>query len=600
MCGISGIIQTNGLAVEAGELQRMNAVIRHRGPDGDGFYFDDCIGLAHRRLAILGLGDEGIQPMALDDQYVITFNGEIYNYIEIGKELEAKGYTISYQTDTEVLLKAYDCWGVDCLNRFNGMWSFALYDRVKKLLFCSRDRFGVKPFYYTSRDSRFLFGSEIRQLLELTGDARVNQQVLLDYLFTGLEDHREDCFFSGIKKLPAAHYLLYSIDKQEFEIKKYYDLTEGVKARTEEIQSTAHFRALFSDAVAMRLRSDVKVGTCLSGGLDSSAIAATAAGLYAIPGNEAFSAIHAKSVDKAGDESDYARMVADFSGLNLIITEPSYSDLMQECAEVIRVQEEPFGSPSVLMQYNVMRQARKHGLIVLLDGQGGDETLLGYERYFASYLAEIPLLAKLSAFRQLSLNSKLSLKDLLLYTLYFSFPQIRKQRVKSRFGFVSSRYLNTYDFSILSQLAGSNHNALQIREISRFQLPHLLKYEDKNSMAWSVEARLPFLDYRLVEYALSLGIDWKIRNGWSKFILRDSMKGKLPDEIIWRKNKFGFEAPEDWVKSQSVEFHKVIANSAIIQKLTGNQAVQTDDSTVLWRLFNIAVWEKTFNVRWDS
>ncbi len=599
MCGISGIIHRDGSPVLQNDLERMNAVIAHRGPDGDGFFLENELGLAHRRLAILGLGEEGKQPMFLDDRYVITYNGEIYNYIEVGRKLEELGYSFSYQTDTEVILKAWDCWGVDCLQQFNGMWSFALYDRQTRELWCCRDRYGVKPFYYTVSENRFLFGSEIKQLLEITRQAVLNQPVLLDYLLAGLEDHRPETFFKGILKLPAGNYLRYSFDKQEFAVEPWYVLKSETGGQTENPADSSEFLRRLKDAVRLRLRSDVKVGTCLSGGLDSSAIAALAAKSVKQENGSAFSAIHARSVDKAGDESAFAHAVAEFAGLDLQITEPSYKDLLAECLEVIRVQEEPFGSPSVLMQYNVMREARKHGIVVLLDGQGGDETLLGYERYFVPYLSSLSMSERVSAFRMLASNSGLGLSSLLAYFLYFRFPAIRRKRIRKRFHFIQDEYHNQLDTNMLKKLSTDKIPDLQLQEITRFQLPHLLKYEDKNSMAWSVEARLPFLDYRLLEYALTLDPSWKIREGWSKFIVRDALKGQLPDSILWRKNKFGFEAPPGWVNAQSEAFHKEISRSAIIHKLTGGKALVIRDPVVLWRLFNIAAWERMYHVKWE-
>lgn len=599
MCGISGIIHRDGSPVLQNDLERMNAVIAHRGPDGDGFFLENELGLAHRRLAILGLGEEGKQPMFLDDRYVITYNGEIYNYIEVGRKLEELGYSFSYQTDTEVILKAWDCWGVDCLQQFNGMWSFALYDRQTRELWCCRDRYGVKPFYYTVSENRFLFGSEIKQLLEITRQAVLNQTVLLDYLLAGLEEHRPETFFKGILKLPAGNYLRYSFDKQEFAVEPWYVLKSETGGQTENPADSSEFLRRLKDAVRLRLRSDVKVGTCLSGGLDSSAIAALAAKSVKQENGSAFSAIHARSVDKAGDESAFAHAVAEFAGLDLQITEPSYKDLLAECLEVIRVQEEPFGSPSVLMQYNVMREARKHGIVVLLDGQGGDETLLGYERYFVPYLSSLSMSERVSAFRMLASNSGLGLSSLMAYFLYFRFPAIRRKRIRKRFYFIQNEYHNQLDTNMLKKLSTDKIPDLQLQEITRFQLPHLLKYEDKNSMAWSVEARLPFLDYRLLEYALTLDPSWKIREGWSKFIVRDALKGQLPDSILWRKNKFGFEAPPGWVSAQSEAFHKEISQSAIIHKLTGGKALVIRDPVVLWRLFNIAAWERMYHVKWE-
>ncbi|MCX6273402.1 MAG: asparagine synthase (glutamine-hydrolyzing) [Bacteroidetes bacterium] len=603
MCGISGIIRMDNGEAGMTDIRRMNDTIRHRGPDGEGFFMEGNLALGHRRLAIIGLGPEGYQPMELADNYVVTYNGEIYNYIEIGKELQAAGYQVSFQSDTEILLKAYDHWGVNCLQHFNGMWSFALYDRRNRILFCSRDRFGVKPFYYTTRNNLFLFGSEIKQLLAVTGHSRVNRRVLLDYLVTGFEDHREDCFFDGISKLPASHYLLYDLENHSFRIEKYYQL-EGndFSLSHKQEDKLSAFSFLLGDAVRLRLRSDVKVGTCLSGGLDSSAIASLAAGLYRAANIDPFTAIHARSVEKDTDESPFAAEVAGRSGMNLMITEPSYGELISECDRIIGVLEEPFGSPSILMQSYVMQAAGANKIKVLLDGQGGDELLLGYERYFTSYLKQFPLGQKLKAFRQLSRHSRLSLRELLLYYMYFSIPSIREKRLRDRFSFLSNSALQDVDFDLLKEvnMTGKDIRQMQVQEITRFQLPHLLKYEDRNSMSFSVEARLPFLDYRLVEFCLSLDTGLKISKGWSKYILRKSMEGRLPDSIVWRKNKFGFEAPKKWLNNNNLQFTTSIQESEILAKLIRVKPQHFDDPAVLWRLFNIARWEKIFSVRSDG
>ena len=420
MCGISGIIRQDNLSVNKTDIEGMNNLIAHRGPDGEGFYFGDNFAFGHRRLAIIDLTENGHQPMSYKNQYVITFNGEIYNYIEIKKELVELGYTFQSDSDTEVILAAFHKWGHDCVSRFNGMWSFAIYDQITNSIFCSRDRFGVKPFYFSAVNQQFVFGSEIKQILSLKKDVKLNHKMALDYLITGLEEHTNTTFFEGIEKLPPSHNLIYNLKTHEYFINRYYQIAfhKNVNELNEK-GAEEKFMFDFINSIQLRMRSDVKVGTCLSGGLDSSSVAAVAGLQYKESSNQKFIAIHAKSTEKSTDESELAKQVADFCQLDLQIVEPSAENFIQSIDEVIYTQEEPFGSPSVFMQYFVLKKARELNCLVMLDGQGGDETLLGYEKYYPAYLMTLKGLKKWKGFMNASKNSKLSRKEVLSYFFYF-------------------------------------------------------------------------------------------------------------------------------------------------------------------------------------
>jgi asparagine synthase (glutamine-hydrolysing) len=442
MCGISGIIQKNNVSVDKTQLEKMNTAIAHRGPDGEGFYYGSNFGLGHRRLAIIDLSQNGHQPMAYQEHLVITFNGEIYNYLEIREDLRLLGYVFTSNSDTEVILAAYAQWGEECVSRFNGMWAFAIFDKQKNILFCSRDRFGVKPFYFTVADSSFIFGSEIKQIISVTNKSVLNEKIALDYLIVGMEEHTNQTFFADILKLQPSHNLIYDLTTHHFEIKQYYQIEKSTLiSNLNEQDSVDKYGAEFRRSILLRLRSDVKVGTCLSGGLDSSSVAAIGGEIYKKTANQKFIAIHAKSSETDSDESLLAKEVADFCDLDLHIVEPNANDFKSNLDEVIYTQEEPFGSPSVFMQYFVLKKARSMNCIVMLDGQGGDETLLGYEKYYPAYLMSLKGIAKWKGFMNASKNSKLSRKEVLAYFFYFTRYKLRLKRLKKRHAyFKASRF----------------------------------------------------------------------------------------------------------------------------------------------------------------
>jgi asparagine synthase (glutamine-hydrolysing) len=602
MCGIAGIIDLSGKDVSSEAISSMTDIISHRGPDDEGVYVDGNLGLGHRRLSILDLSASGHQPMFLEDRYVIVYNGEVYNYLEIREELILLGHEFQSKSDTEVILRSYSVWGEECVHKFNGMWSFVIYDKQAKTAFCSRDRFGIKPFYYAFVDDLFVFGSEIKQLLPFFGKRIVNKKVLLDYLVFGLEEHLDETFFNGIIKLPASHQLLFNLSDNSITKKKYYSINiDPAVAQLSKEDSTELWKNEFDRAVSYRLRSDVKVGTCLSGGVDSSSIASIASSSYSINNDNKFCAITAKSEDVSNDESGYAKQVVDFSNLDWHLVTPKNEDFKKVLDKVIEAQEEPFGSTSIVMQYFVMEKAKEIDCTVLLDGQGGDETLLGYGKYYPAYLMSLPFLQRVVAFFKSSTNSKLSRRDLLLYMLYFTNAKLRMKRQFKRYSFLKKEYFTFTSKNIMERLAEvyTDVNKLQVFEIEKTQLPHLLRYEDKNSMRHSVETRLPFLDYKLLELSLSINHQYKITDGWTKHILRKSMVGKLPEEVIWRKNKFGFESPAKIWLSDKAWLLKEINKSKILSKLSKSVITEKDDLNLLWKLFNIARWEQIYNVEID-
>jgi len=597
MCGISGVINKNNKSVEELLIHQMTNIIAHRGPDSSGSYLYKNIAFGHRRLSILDLSSSGHQPMKYLDDLVITYNGEIYNFIEIREELIQKGYIFDSNSDTEVILKAYHCWGKTCVNYFNGMWSFSILDIKQKIVFCSRDRFGVKPFYYIENNDLFSFGSEISQLLPFLPNRILNKKVALDYLISGIEECSNETFFKDIYLLKGGHNLVFDLQTNSYEIERYYNLKLSDQKNT----SVDDYIQELKRSITLRLRSDVKVGSCLSGGIDSSTISSFASKIYQ-NSNEKFMAIHAKSSEYKTDESEFAKIVSKIANINLNFVEPSYSDFKSNILSIIKIQQEPFGSLSIIMQYFVFKKAKELGCIVMLDGQGGDETLLGYERYYPAIVKSKKGIAKLKALLQSSKNSRLSLLDTIKYQYYFSNYKLRLKRLKYKNSFYKSEILNEYESEELRIISESYNDIsiLQKNEIESSQLPHLLKYEDRNSMANSIESRLPFLDYKLVELSLNTNNSLKIKDGWTKFILRKAAETILPKEIVWRKNKLGFNAPEKtWTKEFENEMIKEIEQSEILNNFIQFKKLyfKNLDLRTKWRLYNFSVWEKEFKVK---
>ena len=607
MCGICGIINKCGSAVSAPLICRMNDLAAHRGPDGSGTFHAPGLALGHRRLAILDLNPRGAQPMAWGSHLQIVFNGEIYNFLEIRAELERLGLRFRTGTDTEVILAAYDTWGAACLDRFNGMWAFAIYDARDHSLFLARDRFGVKPLYYTDQPDVFGFSSEIRQLLPLLPAVQANRRVLLEWIATSFENHRDETMFDGIRSLPAGHRMRIDLHSVEPRPERWYAIRDIPDARIlSDREASERLRWLLDDAVRLRLRSDVRVGTCLSGGLDSSAVSTIAGRLYRESGAGRFLAVHARATEAAIDESHWARMIAEREDMELSIVTPSMSDFVSTLEDVVATQEEPFLTPSMFMGWHVFRDARARGCPVMLNGQGADEVLLGYERYFTAATLHDPWWSKIrSAFLE-SRRSRLSLWQAIQYKAYFGMPAVRRTRLRRR-SFLRPEFVAETDFSWVDRAAEafSDIGSMQRQEITCWQLPKLLRYEDRNSMRHSIETRLPFLDYRLVEFAVSLPVSQKIRVGWTKYVLRTATQNLLPHEVVWRRDKVGFESPTStWMRSHLPSVRTAIGDSPILRTVCDVDALLQRlpdlDPVRQWQFFNLACWERIFAVRWPN
>lgn len=591
MCGICGVI---GEPVEDNVVRKMLDAIAHRGPDDEGIFKDNDIFLGHRRLSILDLSVSGHQPM-IYDRYIIVFNGEIFNYIELRTMLEEKGHVFSTGTDTEVILHGYAEWGNESFKKMRGMWSLALYDKKSRKIIFSRDRFGIKPFYYYSNKGRFVFASEIPALFAAGISAEPNMSVILTYLAVGNDDNGKDTFFCNIHQLPGGCYIEYDLKQKTYSEFKFYDLTTSIKC--DYIEKS--FEDVFNEALSIHMRSDVKIGSCLSGGLDSSTLAAAIQ--QKLNFGQRLSAVTAKSELKTNDESELARRVAIYSNMDWNVVCPTYEDFLAEHKQMLINQAEPVGSPSVFMQYMVMKKARDCGIKVMFDGQGGDETLLGYERYYVTYILFLlksgELINAIKAYKDITKNSKLTMASLFKYLVYFGCLRARKIILRKRLYFIKQEYMEIlFSKNIKYLKQPMDILKLQIEEITDSQLPHLLRYEDRNSMYFSIEARCPYVDHVYVEKALQLPYKSKIAGGWTKMCMRQLAEKIIPKSIAWRKNKFGFEAPEAiWLNKYLPVMQENVNNSKLLKKITS----EIPDLSMLslrlrWRLYNLAVWEKQY------
>lgn len=612
MCGIGALFNPWGRVTPAQmefDIRRLMAPIEHRGPDGEGFYVDSqgqacsSLALGHRRLAILDLSEGGRQPMAWADRFVISFNGEIYNYRELRHSLEALGFHFGSDSDTEVLLAAYAAWGEAMLDRLNGMWAFVLWDRFEKRLIASRDRYGVKPLLWSIRDGVLQIASEPVQLLQLGEAPRADLDELATYLVAGkVGAGPTRTFFEGIHALPPGALLRCSSQDPVPKVESWYSLQAAVGSMDPHHAQQAYL-LLLSDAVQLRLRSDVPVGSCLSGGLDSSALVMLASGLRS-PEAGPLHCIHALANEPALDESDYARNVATAASAELHCVAPGRDEVWAAMDAVIRAQQEPFASPSIFLQYFVMAEARRQGCTVMLDGQGADETLLGYAKYITPVLAQafkrggFAALARAvgQCFRSRSQLTPFALVQL-LGGMALAGPRL--QLARRRMSFLHLPITSSSSLYRRISQAAADPLQTQLLDIFHTNLPALLRYEDRNSMAHSIEARLPFLDYRVVEAALAMPVEARIHNGWSKYPLRAT--ALLPDKVRWRTTKLAFNAPDrSWLGGNPQLLARVL-DSPLIAAIADRRQLERCWSGLSlleqWRLFNTASWAALMGVK---
>ncbi|AGH97798.1 asparagine synthase (glutamine-hydrolyzing) [Micavibrio aeruginosavorus] len=664
MCGISGFISSR--SVPENSLRNMNNIIRHRGPDGEGFVLftesvemplvlsgadtpnftaenrpswfpdnseqafpnDAYVGFGHRRLSILDLSPLGHQPMSYaEGRYWITYNGEVYNYLELRAELENLGHKFVSRTDTEVILAAYAEWGKDCLEKFNGMWAFAIFDRRENKVFLARDRFGVKPLYYwVAPDNNFYFGSEIKQFTVIPGwNAIVNVQRAYDFLVWGITDHTEETLFQRVFHIRPGHSAEINISdgvshsNGRIYTTKWYDIPENKFSGSMDKAAT-DFYNLLKQSVELRLRSDVAVGSCLSGGLDSSSIVCLMKDILREAGannaQKTFSAL--SKVDKF-NEQKWIEAVVCHAQTDSHYTCPEMSDLFDVSNTITWHQDEPFGSTSIFAQWNVFKLAAEDEARVMLDGQGADEQLFGYHGAMGVRFGTL--------FRTMRWGQ--------LFREFVLVHNIHGYPYKTLVGQFAASVLPQSIQSVLRRAMGKttpvpawlNWNVLPAKVVSPFRgaeksvydychaqmtstnLQMLLHWEDRDSMAHSIESRVPFLDYRVVEFSMALPDDYKIKDGVTKRILRLAMDGVIPDEIRDRMDKIGFATPEEvWVREtapdvfrqkmkEAIDNSQGILNSNCVDLLEDIIAGRKPFSFVIWRMINFGEWMKLFSVR---
>jgi asparagine synthase (glutamine-hydrolysing) len=546
MCGIAGFATTKTLDYPGQFLDRMISTLGHRGPDDQGTFKEGSIFLGHRRLSILDLSRAGQQPMiSHDGKIVICHNGEVYNYIELRRNFERQGTRFTTETDTEVILEAFRRNGPLAYDSFNGMFAFALYDRPHRRLHLVRDRLGIKPLYYTINEKGLFFASEIKSLLSLPFVVRrSNPHTLGAYLAWGLLDYSEETFYDGIFQVLPGHELLWEIESGHYRTRCYYDLTRkvGYVRFKDNEQYAERFRELFEDSVKLRLRSDVTVGACLSGGLDSSAVVAAALKVWPQKVNRSFNTFTSRFSDRLLDEWEYASEFAKDRVVNMNQIFPTGREFWSKFDELIHVQDGPFTSASVFAQWCLMRKVKEEHVKVLLDGQGGDEALCGYRKFYIVYLRELLRQRSWRAFVE-EIFYLLKTRNRVFFNpgnFWRYLPDNLKPKVCNPVSWLSSKMiLDKPNFAAAEDVVSR-----QLLDLKYFSLPSLLHYEDRNSMAFSIEARVPFLDYRLVEYLLSVPTEVKLHHGMTKRILRQALADWIPKKIALRRSKLAFAVPE--------------------------------------------------------
>lgn len=622
MCGIAGCLKQKG-EINRDKFERMVDIIEHRGPDDRGTFYENDLALGHRRLSIIDLSADGHQPFFYENRYVVVFNGEIYNYLELKEGLRKKGYHFSTKTDTEVLAASYAYWGEACVEHFNGMWAFAIYDREEQKIFASRDRFGVKPFYYTEQEDMFLFSSEIKQFFEiLEQKPRANRECLLQYIIRGNIDYSNETMFRDVFQLQGGHNLIYDVRNHSYKIKRYYDI-RNIKERKDAYETACQkFSKRFYESVKLRLRADVLVGYALSGGLDSSSIVCMADKINKENNLSVQHTISSCFEDKRYDEQEYIDEVVKKTSAVSHKVFPQESNLFIDLDKVIWHMDEPFGSTSAYAQWNVFEAAGRNGLKVMLDGQGADEQLAGYTLFYTVLFADC---LKKRKFKELWREWKayktvravtekhISAKEILVSAFSATFLSKLKYVVKSIY-FMQPKKRPPVSYrqfirAVQQEPPYSRSDAREyIAESLEQGLSPLLHSEDRNSMAHSVESRVPFLDYRLVETIYAMPFNYKLKDGISKAVLRDGLQGVLPDMIRTRYSKLGFVTPEDqWINHNYDKYREELRESAdiladiidsnkVMKWFDRNQGKIRRQDFTAWRIICAGHWARVFQV----
>ena len=638
MCGIAGSFSPRGIDAEL--LPRMARSIGHRGPDGEGFLLfgdadgirvsteglegarprgPDTVGFAHLRLSIIDLSEANDQPMTdASGELALIFNGEVYNYVELREELKGLGHEFRTSGDTEVVLASYAEWGEACLERFVGMWAFVMLDLRRRVLFLARDRFGVKPLYYSSDGGALHFASEIKAFLD-TGAVRTepDEDVVRRYLLAGATDETERTFFRGIRSLPPAHSMTLELDRDPPSdpfVDRYWSIPEE-GYRGSRADAASEFRSLFFDSVALHARSDVPVGTCLSGGLDSSSIVCVAEELRGrgeIP-SYTHSGFGYLPDDEELSERRFMEEVVRATELQMTYVEVTPERWAEALPLIARQQDEPFGSTSIAAQWFVFEAAKQGGMKVMLDGQGPDETLGGYHGYF-------PLIAKAllrsrhpfryrrfaRALEQEHGTPRMSARDAMREMSPRRRRRAQPEPVPPPTAAILSGELQgrlrpeDYDSPEFDSV-----HALLAAHTTSLGLPALLRFEDRNSMAHSIEARVPFLDHRLVELAFRLPPHYKMDGAETKSVLREALEGVLPEPIRTRRDKIGFRAEpsavwriaerhRDGLLAERTPYEGAWFHTGAVSDLMAGSDRSLEAEWAAWRVINTKLWLRSF------
>ncbi|HLJ02892.1 MAG TPA: asparagine synthase (glutamine-hydrolyzing) [Solirubrobacteraceae bacterium] len=570
MCGIAGLMNRDGRPADPAAVQAITAVLAHRGPDGEGVHVDGCVGLGHRRLAILDLSDAGRQPLpCVDGRYWVTFNGEIYNFVELRRELESHGYRFRTQTDTEVIGVAYDFWGADCVLRFNGMWAFAIWDSTDKELFLSRDRFGIKPLFYLLTPARFAFASELKSFLCLEDfEPRQNSKMTWVALFRpGRFEMLDETLLEGVRQLHGGHSML--VTKERSRTWRWWRTLDHVPPAASTLKAQAEeYRELFFDSCRLRLRSDVPIATCLSGGIDSSAVICTLAALHSELDSKGRAERISPDYQRAfvatypgtyKDESRYAQLAIERSGAT-----PRYREM--DPSEAVTTLEqftydfENIGISLLFPLWSIYRELRRDGVAVSLDGHGGDELFAGYSQHvsealrwtnlFRSPARTWDLVDTLKALDESHGPSRAGLVIDQAKAALRSKPggaagTLHPQWSRGPFAIDEELQLDDAEERQIDSL--DPLNAFLYRAVHQNALPNLLRNFDRCSMAHGVEIRMPFMDWRLVCYAFAVPDTSKLGGGFTKRIVREAMRGVMPEPLLARRDKIGFMPPlREW------------------------------------------------------
>lgn len=615
MCGIAGFFNSrlnNNQALEG--IERMLQAIAHRGPDARGTWWHNGLVFGHNRLSIIDLSHEADQPMHYHGNAMV-FNGEVYNYLEIRKELLTKDYRFTTQSDSEVVMAAYLEWGTDCVNHFVGMWAFAIYDSKENLVFASRDRFGIKPFYYISKDNSFYFASELKALKQtpvFSNNLNLNQ--VSRGLQMGWLCYNDETYFEDISALPAAHNLVIRFSSNEIEhieISRYWDIYTGDYSDASFAEKTDQFREMFAESIALHMRSDVPVATCLSGGLDSSAIVSEVQHQHPGTSYKSFSIYY--DGDGEVDERPFiSEVINKYPAIEPFYKKPSDEEVKAEFHKALFHADVPATGSSFISQYFLMKLISENGIKVVLDGQGSDEFLGGYMHSYYRLVADMIRSGNFgnafSTTAEVAENLKLTGKK-----RYTHFAKSMLSSVSSEQKLYAMEYRSYYPFLLnekpeqtpfyLTNPPGSKLDSFLYNLMFSTSLPSLLQYEDRNSMAFSIESRVPFLDHRLVEFAFSLRNDDKIKGIETKRILRHSLKDILPDAITNRKDKKGFVTPGEtkWLRGPLNNLMDInYSNLPFLRKdlvkyiMEKHHNGDNSKSVLAWRIATLNYWIQNF------